>query len=209
MEATLSRPEGGWPLPDELRPEDRTSLGAWLDLLAAWNARVDLTAARSARELVDLMVADALVLASRVPRDARVIDVGTGAGAPGLALSILRPDLTMTLVEPLAKRAAFLRTVLGSLPLPHVTLEVARGEDISTDGTRTFDVALSRATVAPPAWLTIAARLLSPHGSVWVFLAKEPPPSDDAFVSLDDVSYTWPLTGAARRLVRYGLRRGG
>src|SRR5580698_3967292 len=86
----------------------RGHLATWLALLQQWNARIDLPAARSDDELVDLMLADALLLAPRLPADARVVDVGTGAGAPGLALALLRPDLRVTLVEPLGKRAAFL-----------------------------------------------------------------------------------------------------
>ena len=76
----------------------------WLDLLAEWNARMDLTAARTEDERIDLMLADALALAPRIAEGARVVDVGTGAGAPGLALALLRPDLETTLVEPLTKR---------------------------------------------------------------------------------------------------------
>src|SRR5258706_10248738 len=85
----------------------------WLDLVATWNAKVDLTAARSPEELVDLMLADALVLARREPPGRNVVDVGSGAGGPGLALHFARPDLSLTLVEPLQKRVSFLRTGSG------------------------------------------------------------------------------------------------
>src|SRR5579859_2669444 len=87
----------------------------WLELLQQWNERTDLTAARSPEELVDLMLADALVLAGRLESGARIVDIGTGAGAPGLALALLRPDLRTTLVESSSKRVSFLRTVLGSV----------------------------------------------------------------------------------------------
>jgi 16S rRNA G527 N7-methylase RsmG len=100
----------------EVREEARAALLDWLDGIVEWNARIDLTAARSDDELVDLMVADALVLSRHVAEAARVVDVGSGAGAPGLALAILRPDLDVTLVEPLDKRVAFLRTSIGDAP---------------------------------------------------------------------------------------------
>jgi 16S rRNA (guanine527-N7)-methyltransferase len=83
------------------------SLTTWLERVREWNEHVDLTAARSPEELVDLMLADALVLSVEVPEGASVVDVGTGAGAPGLGLALLRPDLRLTLVEPLQKRASF------------------------------------------------------------------------------------------------------
>ncbi len=90
---------GGTPLGEPIRD----AIALWLERLEEWNARIDLTAARSREELVDLMVADALVLAPRMPTGARVVDVGTGAGAPGLALALLRADLRVTLVEPLGE----------------------------------------------------------------------------------------------------------
>lgn len=174
---------------------------AWLTLLEEWNARVDLTAARSPEELVDLMVVDALVVAQRVERDARVVDVGAGAGAPGLALALLRPDLRVTLVEPAGKRASFLRTVLGTLPRTDVLLARARGEAFASR--RAWDVAMSRATLPPPAWLDLATTLAAPGGSVWVFLAKEAPPTNPRAQLAESVSYAWPLTGVDRVAARY------
>ena len=164
---------------------------------------MDLTAARSADELVDLMMADALVLSSRVPERARVIDVGTGAGAPGLALALLRPDLAVTLAEPQGKRAAFLRTVIGAIDRLDVALEPMTGEALAKVHPGTWDVALARATLAPPVWLELAARLVAPGGSAWVFLAREPAPSRPGMVQVESFDYEWPLTKAGRTLVQY------
>lgn len=191
-----------WPLDPHAR---RGALVTWLDLLVTWNARMDLTAARSAHELVDLMTADARVLAERIPAGASVVDVGSGAGAPGLAIGLLRPDVRMRLVEPLAKRVAFLRTVVGTLSASNITVERARGEDVAKRG-ETFDVAVARATLGPPAWLALGARLVGDGGSVWVLLAKEAAPEEARASIADDVSYEWPHTHAARRAVRYVVR---
>lgn len=187
----------GTPLPGATRD----ALVVWLERLEEWNARIDLTAARLREELVDLMVADALVLAPRLPRGARVVDVGTGAGAPGLALALLRDNLRVTLVEPLAKRTSFLRTVVGAVGRADVIIERARGEALA--GRRAWDVAVSRATLAPPAWLDVGTSLAAPGGSVWVLLAKDGPPAHPRAALEDDHSYTWPLTGAERRAVSY------
>jgi len=179
----------------------RRHLVTWLERLQEWNARIDLTAARSPEELVDLMLTDAVQLAPYIPQGARVVDVGTGAGAPGLALALLRPDLRVTLVEPLGKRAAFLRTALGAVSRADVTIERARGEAV--EGRRAWDVAVSRATLPPPAWLALGVTLAAPGGSVWALLAKDEPPGNPRAELAQDLSYTWPLTGAARRAVRY------
>jgi 16S rRNA (guanine527-N7)-methyltransferase len=124
------------------------------------------------------------------------VDVGAGAGAPGLALALLRPDLKVTLAEPLAKRVAFLRTVIGTLGRTDITLVRERGEKLKGD----WDVAISRATLPPAEWLPLGLRLAP---SVWVLLAKEPPPPGDI---AEDHAYVWPRTGAARRAVRYERR---
>jgi 16S rRNA (guanine527-N7)-methyltransferase len=178
-------------------------VGAWLALLEQWNARVDLTGARSPEELVDLMLADALVLAPRVERGARVVDVGSGAGAPGLPLALLRPDLRVTLVEPAGKRASFLRTVLGTLPRTDILLSRTRGEALA--GRRAWDVALSRATLPPPVWLELATTLAAPGGTIWLFLAREAPPPHARAQLVETVAYTWPLTGAERVAARYAV----
>ena len=180
-------------------------LHAWLHDVVAWNRRIDLTAARDESELLDLMFADAVVLAERLPSgEHRVVDVGTGAGAPGIPLAILRPELGMTLVEPLQKRVALLRMTAGKLQRSGVcAIDVIRGkgEDVvgGTDGAK-FDVALSRATLAPPAWLELGAR---PADEVVVMVAPHDAPTLDGWGAIDDHRYRWPLTGAERRLIRY------
>jgi 16S rRNA (guanine527-N7)-methyltransferase len=174
----------------------RGALATWIELLCTWNARIDLTAARTGGEMVDLMLADALVLAARIPRGVRVVDVGSGAGAPGLAIALARPDLAMTLCEPLVKRASFLRTVVGTVGRADIAIERGRGEDLRGP----WDVALSRATLAPPAWLAMGAKLAP---ATWVLLAKDEPPVLDGLTASDDVTYEWPETNATRRAICY------
>ena len=133
----VAEPRGGWePLVERVVEQVAASAGrgtaaaAWqkrvsclaelLDLARRWNVRINLTAARDPEQLVDLFVADAVLLAvltggHGLKRSPRWVDVGSGAGAPGLPLALLEPSLSVTLVEPRAKRVAFLRTALGSL----------------------------------------------------------------------------------------------
>jgi 16S rRNA (guanine527-N7)-methyltransferase len=191
-------------VPEAARPPVQT----WLDLLREWNKRMDLTAARNDDELFDLMLADALVLSAHLAQNARVVDIGCGAGAPGLALALVRPDLAVTLVEPLAKRVAFLRTVLGTLGRTDIVLAKEKGEATaarSAGGAGAgWDVAISRATLAPSEWIPLGLRLAP---VAWVLLAKEEPPDvagmKRAPKRVRDVTYEWPLTGASRRAVEY------
>lgn len=193
-----------WKSPDE-RVTSLERLSRLLDLVVTWNARVDLTAARDERELVDLYLADALVLAARhpralEPRDAEAwTDVGSGAGAPGLVLALLRPDLQLTLVEPRAKRIAFLRTAVGSLNLsrPAQLVDRRSSELLAASS----EVAVSRATFAPAEWLAEGARLA--RNTVWVLLARAEVPVLSGWRVTQQVDYRWPLTGAERHAVAF------
>jgi 16S rRNA (guanine527-N7)-methyltransferase len=208
------KPASGWPVADvssklgvALDATATTAIDAWLDALAEWNAKMDLTAAKDARALAWLMLADAMVLSKAIATSARVIDVGTGAGAPGLALAIMRRDLRVTLCEPLGKRAAFLRSVIGALGLEKdVALEAKRGEDLAANAKR-FDVAISRATLAPSEWLALGATLVEPRGNVWVMLAQDAPPTHEVCTLAETLAYEDDATGAKKTLVRYAVTR--
>jgi len=178
-------------------PEALPQLVTWLDLVVAWSERVDLTAARDADTLVDLLLADAALLAS-TQLTGSVIDVGSGVGAPAIPLAILRPSLTLTLVEPRERRAAFLRTSCGTLSRPDIRLLRKRSMEVET---RVAELALSRATLPPPLWLREGARLA--QRGVWVLLGQDEPPTLPSWHADLDLSYDWPLTGGRRRAVRY------
>jgi 16S rRNA (guanine527-N7)-methyltransferase len=193
-------------------PVAERSCEALLRLLSEtsrWAERVDLTAPRSVAEFVDLTLADAAILAREelrrgAPSDA-LVDVGSGGGAPGVPLALLlsaeRPELRLTLVEPRAKRVAFLRSLVGVLELSGVTVVRSRSDSLSAGS---FDVALARATLPPPAWVEEGARLA--RRAVWLLLAREPLPPLPGWEVGVDLSYQWPLTGARRRAVRLERR---
>lgn len=175
----------------------RQQLVTWLDLVVAWSERVDLTAARDNDTLADLLLADAAVLAS-TQLTGTAIDVGSGVGAPAIPLAILLPALTMTLVEPRERRAAFLRTSFGTLSRPDITLLRTRSMEVEASSA---EVALSRATLPPPLWLREGTRLA--RSTVWVLLGQDEAPTIPTWHADLDLSYEWPLTGGRRRAVRY------
>jgi 16S rRNA (guanine527-N7)-methyltransferase len=180
----------------------RAGITTWLARLGEWNARMDLTAARTPEELVDLALADALALAPRLASGGSLVDVGTGAGGPGLALALVRPDLRVTLVEPLGKRASFLRTVIGEIDRIDIAIERVRGEALRQKG---WDTAVSRATLPPAAWLDLGTRLVGPGGVVWLLVANDDAPTHSKAKLESDFAYAWPLTSARRRALGYRI----
>lgn len=178
----------------------KIALSSWFDLLVRWNQRINLTAARSADDIVDLFLADAVVLHQarcEVGLTNTWLDVGSGAGAPGIAMALLDPSMSIQLVEPNVKRVAFLRQVIGRLRLQNVSVHRARMEDLEPS---IFDDAVSRATLAPDAWLERGLKLARQR--TWVLLAcSDWMPSSARATIVYDRGYRWPLTGAHRRVL--------
>jgi 16S rRNA (guanine527-N7)-methyltransferase len=192
-----------WPAPDRRRLA-LERLGQLLDRVVTWNARMDLTAARDERELVDLFLADALVLAAAGAQSdgagaQRWVDVGSGAGAPGLALALLWPGPALTLVEPRQKRVAFLRSSAGSFAeTAGVRVIEGRSERVPA---REHEVAISRATFSPEEWLQEGARLA--RREVWVLLARAEAPVLGGWHATRQIDYEWPFTGVAHRAIAF------
>jgi 16S rRNA (guanine527-N7)-methyltransferase len=111
---------------------------------------------------------------------------------------LLVPALQLTLLEPRAKRTAFLRTSLGTLARPDIALLSSRSTQVAP---AFADIALSRATLPPPLWLREGARLA--RSGVWVLLAQDEAPVLPAWKIELELRYVWPLTGAPRRALRY------
>ena len=149
-------------------PLDEASASALLrfaELLIAWNARINLTGARTVGELIAAHLPDAFALARTLDAPVTVVDVGSGGGLPALPLAILRPSLRLTLAEPLAKKVAFLRTAVRELGLSSVSVLPTRAEELPAGA---YDVAMSRATFPPAEWLVVARRLVRPGGRILV-----------------------------------------
>ncbi len=119
----------------------------YAELLAGPGTERGLLGPREVPRLWDRHLLNCAVVADLVPEGASVVDVGSGAGLPGLVLAVRRPDLTVTLLEPLLRRTRFLEEAVSILGLED-QVEVLRGRAEEVAGTRAFDVVTSRA-VAP------------------------------------------------------------
>ena len=144
-------------------PELPEKLLRYHALLMDWNTRMDLTAVTDEAEMMDRHYVDSLMALrfGLIPRKGRIIDVGTGAGFPGMPLALACPDAQVTLMDAQQKRLTFLQAVIDELQVRNVTLVHSRAED----GARLplhreqYDLAVARA-VAP---LAVLAEYLLPY----------------------------------------------
>jgi 16S rRNA (guanine527-N7)-methyltransferase len=137
---------------------------AYAGLLAGEGVTRGLIGPRETDRLWDRHLINCAVLADLVTHAATVCDVGSGAGLPGLVLAIVRPDLEVTLVEPLLRRATFLSEAVERLSLASVEVVRARAEDLH--GSRSFDVVTSRAVAPLPRLLEWSLPLVAAGGEL-------------------------------------------
>jgi 16S rRNA (guanine527-N7)-methyltransferase len=149
------------------------SVARYADLLLEWSQKINLTGASSVEVLVAEHLPDSFAVASVLGGGEDLVDVGSGGGLPALPLMLLRSKLRVTLVEPVAKKAAFLRTAVRELaPGGRVLVEARRAEAIAATG-RLFDAATARAVLPPEAWARLGMRLVHPGGRVLVLSSSE------------------------------------
>lgn len=136
-----------------LAEEQVSQFMTYLTLLLEWNEKMNLTAITEEREVVLKHFADSLSLAPAIGQGTlSVIDVGTGAGFPGLPLKIARPEIRLTLLDSLQKRIGFLEEVTAQLGLENVCCIHSRAEDggQNPEYREQFDLCVSRAVAALP-----------------------------------------------------------
>ncbi len=142
----------------------------YVALLATAGVERGLIGPREAPRLWDRHVLNCLAVAAAVPTDTRVADLGSGAGLPGLVLAIGRPDLTVTLVEPLERRTTFLAEVVADLGLERVRVVRGRAEELH--GREVFDVVTARALAPLSRLLGWAMPLVGPRGVLLAMKGK-------------------------------------
>lgn len=139
-------------------------LVTYVDLLEKWNRTYNLTAIRSRREMFDRHLIESLSIAPFLSGQHR-IDVGTGAGLPGLPLAILEPDIDYVLLDSNGKKTRFLAEVKRSLGLSNITVETVRVETWQPG--RLFDAVVTRAFADLATTFERIDHVLSPQGMLF------------------------------------------
>jgi len=145
----------------------QAQLLAYIALLAKWNRTHNLTAIRTAEQMVTHHVLDSLAVLPHVPSTGptTIVDVGSGGGLPGIPIAVARPGWRVTLLDSNRKKAAFLRQAAAELALGNIDVVARRAGDY--DPQPRFDVAISRAYADLGAFAADARRLTRP-GAVWL-----------------------------------------
>ena len=169
-----------------LLPADAHLLERYVALITRWNRRLRLTGPKDAEDVARTLVAGAFEILRFVPAAGSLIDLGSGAGIPGLLLAVMRPSLRVALVEAMRKKAAFLEVAVGELDLANAIVLRARAEDLSREPEHRerYDVVTAQA-LAPLRVLAEYALPLLRTGGVGVFpkgerVADETAAADDA-----------------------------
>ncbi len=172
-----------------LSAEQAGALLAYLALIQKWTRTYNLTAVRDLADMVTLHLLDSLAAVAPLLRHleqagltggARLLDVGSGAGLPGVVVAICCPQVSVTCVDTVGKKAGFIRQAALVLKLPNLAGLHARVESIATP----FDVVCSRAFAALPDFVRWSAAALAPAG-VWMAMKGKHPADEIAALPPD------------------------
>jgi 16S rRNA (guanine527-N7)-methyltransferase len=153
-------------------------LARYRDLILEWNQRFNLTAMRDAREIDYRLILDSLRFWNLARDHLRIdlagasstlIDIGSGAGIPGIPIAIVEPNVRVTMVEATGKKARFIQTSIDFLGVTNATVVHARAEDLARDPRyrESFDVAIARAVGSTATLLELATPFLVPGGQLF------------------------------------------
>jgi 16S rRNA (guanine527-N7)-methyltransferase len=174
-------------LPDELRTrtllapfglnlasKQLAQIRIYLELLIRWNEKINLTAIREPNECITRHFGESLFVAGHTCLAGTLLDIGSGAGFPGLALKIAFPDLMVTLLEPVAKKRAFLKEAARACAFDQVEVRSERLEEfLSTPPAHQFDTVTMRAVGNLEVLVPLAAKALKSGGNVLLWLTRD------------------------------------
>ncbi len=134
---------------------------------------MNLTAITDPGELAEKHLVDSLALVPEVRGAATLLDIGSGAGLPGIPLAVALPSLTVTCCDTVAKKVAFLKAVAAELDLDVRGVAARAAGEPAREGLPLAEVVVSRALAEPGKWLPLAVRYLAPGGRVLATLGRD------------------------------------
>ena len=157
----------------ELAVPQVEAIRVYLTLLLRWNQKINLTGIRTEEECVTRHFGECLYLTTTESISGRLVDVGSGAGFPGLALKIVRPELSVILLEPSTKKRAFLKEVVRQCNVADVHITGQRMEEFSGGGeSRNVDIVTARGLRHREEIAAMSNKLLVSSGKLCLWLTR-------------------------------------
>lgn len=172
MNAATQLAEGLARLDLDLSPTVQQQLLDYVALIKKWNQVYNLTAVRDTDKILTHHLLDSLAVVPHVRTAPTLLDVGSGAGLPGIPLALALPHLRVTLLDSNQKKAAFLHQALIELKLPNARVLCERVENIQLN--QLFTVVISRAFSDLPAFVALAGRLVARGGTLLAMKGVQP-----------------------------------
>ena len=179
--------------------------------LIKWNRKINLTAITGPRDIAIKHFLDSLAPAKLIPDEARLLDIGSGAGFPGIPLKFIKPSLSVLMIDGNRKKVNFLKHILRMLYLKNIGALQIRAENLANqpEYTHSFDVIISRALSDLTPFVKNALPLLIPQGTMMAMKGKVDTKELDAVraavpqgrYSLQIENYRLPSMDAARSIV--------
>lgn len=150
----------------DLSIDQLNAIFLYLAELMKWNRKINLTAIRDERDIIIKHVLDSLsYLKGFVPHQGlKLLDMGSGAGFPGIPIKVARPEIAVSLVESIGKKAAFLRHCIRSLKIAEIEVMDMRLEELSASSYASYDIVTARAFAGMSSAVAAGAVFLKPGG---------------------------------------------
>lgn len=188
-----------------LFPTGDEAIRRYVDMLSTTAVERGLIGPREADRLWERHILNCVVVAECLPTGSHVVDLGSGAGLPGLVLALARPDLSMTLLEPMLRRASFLQEAVSALDVPNAVVCRARAEQVGSRPTTRGPAGRDGPAIALPVD-AVVARAVAPLGRLagWALPLIRP---RGELVAMKGESAEAELTDARADLARLGAGR--
>jgi len=156
--------------------------------LLKWNRKINLTAVTNPKDVAIKHFVDSIIPSCKITPGAKILDVGSGGGFPGIPLKILMPSLSVLLIDASRKKVSFLKHVIRTLKLENIEARQLRAEDLAKQSAacNSFDIIISRALASTEKYVAMAEPLLAKDGVVIDMKGSAP---------LQEIAYTRSQVG--------------